>query len=123
VYQRVRGAAHAAIRRVDAKVAIRERAVGVGGRAELRVRITARLVESDADRFVRPPSFPHQRDDVAGRVVGLVAPQRGVVEGFRGCERTLSAVETAAHEKDTEVWLHEEVRAEKLAGDDGRADL
>ena len=80
-------------------------------------------MDIDVDRFVRPPSLPHQRDDVAGRVVGLVAPQRGVVEGFRGCERTLSAVEAAAHEKDPEVWLGEEVGAEKLAGDDGRANL
>ena len=113
----------AAIRWLNEELAVDERAVGVGGRGEVGVRVAARLGEIDADRFVRPPPLPHQRDNVAGRVVGFVAAQRGVVEGFGGSERTPSAVEAAAHENDAEVGLREEVRGEELAGGGGRPNL
>ena len=112
----------ALIRGLDDELLIDERANDVGGGGQVRVRITARLVDVDAHRLVRVPTLPHDGDPVAGQIVALVGAQGGVEKDLGRSERALSAVEAAGHEEDPRIGEGEEVGTEEPTGRGGRVD-
>ena len=79
-------------------------------------------MDGDGDGLVWQPPLAHERDDLAGRVVGLVTVQRGVEEDRRGRERSLCAVEAAGGQQNAGVGQLEKVGAEEPPRGGGRVD-
>ena len=71
-------------------------------------------MDVDCDGLVRTPPFSRQCHCIAGRVVRLVAAQRGVEERLGGGERGLSAAEPAGGEHGAGMRDIEEVGGEEL---------